>query len=692
MFISVFFLLACSWPLLEEGILAQIMNLCFKNYILKKLEAVPLNTQTINMLEYKKIKEILGGYAVNAVTKQVIETLEPSTNLSIIRSWMVDTTEARLILEKSASVPVANLNGLENILDIMKKGLNLSPDQLTLVYGLLDNVSRMRRYMKDKEFLAPAVSSYAYSMFDLPDVKDEIYRCIRNGRVDDHASKSLLKTRKKIAVIEERIKSKLDNILKSAAYRDMMQEQIISMRDGRYVIPVKSKFKRNIDGQILDSSSSGATVYMEPNDIRKLQTEISMLRAEEEIEISKVLSILTGMVAGYERELGINIEGMAHYDFIFAKGKYSRYLDATDVELNADNKIKIVNGRHPLLGEKCVPLNFTLGETYQALVITGPNTGGKTVAIKTVGLLTMMVQSGLHVPVGEGSEFAVFREIFADIGDGQSIEQSLSTFSSHITNIISIMKQVGPQDLVILDELGAGTDPAEGMGLAVAILEKLYSQGSMILATTHYSEIKEFANVTKGFENGSMEFDLETLQPLYRLIIGKAGKSQALSIALKLGMVPEVINRAKEVTYSDEVYPHVDKRNSIPLSTANSEMLQNSREKAQSKIKKPQEKRIPVQNEQESTYKIGDRVYVTSLKTVGIICELENTQGEYGVLAGETKHHIHKKRLILHIRSEMLYPENYEMDIVFETKENRKKDKLMNKRHIDGMTIERENI
>ncbi|MFD1359473.1 endonuclease MutS2 [Fictibacillus halophilus] len=649
-----------------------------------------MNTQTINMLEYKKIKEILGGYAVNAITRRVIETLEPSTNLSIIQSWMVDTTEARLILEKSASVPIANLNGLEHILEIPKKGLNLSPEQLTLVYGLLDNVSRMQRYMKDKQFLAPAVSSYAYSMFDLPEVKDEIYRCIRNGRVDDHASKSLLKTRKKIAVIEERIKSKLDNILKSAAYRDMMQEQIISMRDGRYVIPVKSKFKRNIDGQILDSSSSGATVYMEPNDIRKLQTEISMLRAEEEIEISKVLSILTGMVAGYERELGINIEGMAHYDFIFAKAKYSRSLDATNVELNADNKIKIVNGRHPLLGEKCVPLHFSLGETYQALVITGPNTGGKTVAIKTVGLLTMMVQSGLHVPVGEGSEFAVFREIFADIGDGQSIEQSLSTFSSHITNIISIMKQAGPQDLVILDELGAGTDPAEGMGLAVAILEKLYSQGSMILATTHYSEIKEFANVTKGFENGSMEFDLETLQPLYRLIIGKAGKSQALSIALKLGMENEVINRAKEVSYSDEVYPHVDK-NSIPLSTANNEMLQISREKAQSTVKKPQEKRIPVQKEQEATYKIGDRVYVTSLKTAGIICELENTQGEYGVIAGETKHHIHKKRLILHIRSEMLYPEDYDMDIVFETKENRKKDKMMNKRHIDGMTIEREN-
>lgn len=668
------------------------MNTCYnKFYPIKNLEVIPLNSQTINMLEYKKIREILGDFAMNDVTKQVIKNLEPSANLSIIQSWMMDTTEARLILEKSASVPVANLNGLENILDITKKGLNLSPDQLTLVHGLLDNVSRMQSYMKDKEFLAPSVSSYAYSMFDLPDVKEEIYRCIRNGRVDDHASKALLKTRKKIAVIEERIKSKLDNLLKSAAYRDMMQDQIISMRDGRYVIPVKSKFKRNIDGQILDRSSSGATVYMEPNDIRKLQTEISMLKAEEEIEISKVLSMLTGLIAGYERELGINIEGMVHYDFIFAKAKYSRSLDATKVEINADNRIKIVNGRHPLLGERCVPLNFTLGETYQALIITGPNTGGKTVAIKTVGLLSMMVQSGLHVPVGEGSEFSVFREIFADIGDGQSIEQSLSTFSSHITNIISILKEAGPQDLIILDELGAGTDPAEGMGLAVAILEKLYSQGSMILATTHYSEIKEFANVTKGFENGSMEFDLETLQPLYRLIIGKAGKSQALSIALKLGMGSEVINRAKEITYNVEAYPHVDKPHSISLSTARNEMLQETREKAQSTIKRQNEKRFPFQNKQDETYQIGDRVYVTSFKTAGIICDLENKQGEYGVLIGETKHLIYKKRLTLHIRSEMLYPDNYDMDIVFETKENRKKDKLMNKRHIDGMTIEREN-
>lgn len=510
------------------------------------------------MLEYNKIKEQLASFALNKATKEQIEKLQPSSNLSVIQSWMLDTTEAKRILEKSASVPIANLNGLEQVLEIPKKGLNLSPEQLTLIFGLLENVSRMQRFMRDKTSVGPGVSSYAYSMFDLSDLKEEIYRCIRNGGVDDHASKTLLKVRKKITVVEERIKSKLDNMMKSSVYRDMLQDQIVSMRDGRYVIPVKSKYKRNIDGQVLDSSSSGATVYIEPHDIRKLQTEINMLRAEEEIEISMILGVLTGMVASYERELHITIEAMIHYDFIFAKAKYSRVLDAKSVALNQENRINIINGKHPLIGEKCVPLHFNLGINYQSLIVTGPNTGGKTVAIKTVGLLTLMVQTGLHVPVEEGSEFAVFRDVFVDIGDGQSIEQSLSTFSSHMTTIISILKDAGPQDLVILDELGAGTDPSEGMGLAVAILERLYSKGSMILATTHYSELKEFASVTPGFENGSMDFNLETLQPTYSLIIGKAGKSQAFSIAKKLGMDDEIIHRAQLIS-GKESYPHVIK-------------------------------------------------------------------------------------------------------------------------------------
>jgi DNA mismatch repair protein MutS2 len=649
-----------------------------------------LNTKTINMLEYNKIKETLSTYAINGMTKDKILNREPSSKLSIIENWLMETTEASRILEKSASVPIANLNGLEQVLEIPKKGQNLTPDQLTLILGLLENVSRLQRFMNDKEFLAPAISSYAYSMFDLKDLREEIYRCIRNGQVDDHASKALAKVRKKMAVVEERIKSKLESILRSSAYRDMIQDQIISMRDGRYVIPIKSKFKRNIEGQILDSSSSGSTVYIEPNEIRKLQTEMGIYQAEEEIEISQVLSQLTGMAAAYDREISISIDAMAHYDFIFAKAKYSRAMNARPVAINNESRIKIINGRHPLLGDQGVPLQFALGEDYQALVITGPNTGGKTVAIKTVGLLTLMVQSGLHVPVEDGSEFAVFREIFADIGDGQSIEQSLSTFSSHMTNIISILKQAGPEDLVILDELGAGTDPAEGMGLAVSILERLYSKGAMILATTHYSEIKEFASVTTGFENGSMEFDLETLNPTYRLMIGKAGKSQAFAIALKLGMETDVINRAQAITYKENVAGRQGE-STIHFSEHEQIEMLNARRAAQAKVKKPQIKPKETEHVTEKDFQIGDRVFVTSLNTAGIINTLENKQGEYSVMVKNQKLNIHKKRLKLHIESKMLYPENYDMDIVFETKENRKKDKLMSKRHVDGLSIEREN-
>lgn len=687
MFISVFFYWHVSWPLLRGGDKKRYFSTCFM--LLKILEVDPLNTQTMNMLEYNKIKEQLASFALNRATKEQIEKLQPSSNLSVIQSWMLDTTEAKRILEKSASVPIANLNGLEQVLEIPKKGLNLSPEQLTLIFGLLENVSRMQRFMRDKTSVGPSVSSYAYSMFDLSDLKEEIYRCIRNGGVDDHASKALLKVRKKIIVVEERIKSKLDNMMKSSAYRDMLQDQIVSMRDGRYVIPVKSKYKRNIDGQVLDSSSSGATVFIEPHDIRKFQTEISMLRAEEEIEISMILGVLTGMVAGYERELHITIEAMIHYDFIFAKAKYSRTLDANGVKLNQENVISIINGKHPLIGEKCVPLHFNLGKSYQSLVITGPNTGGKTVAIKTVGLLTLMVQTGLHVPVDEDSEFSIFRDVFVDIGDGQSIEQSLSTFSSHMTTIISILKDAGPQDLVILDELGAGTDPSEGMGLAVAILERLYSKGSMILATTHYSEIKEFAAVTPGFENGSMEFNLETLQPTYSLIIGKAGKSQAFSIAKKLGMDDEIIHRAQQVTQNNS-YPHVDKDRDVKFSTAQYGELASLREKAKANVKK---QHVNIQKNTvhpENVFHIGDRVFVSSLKAAGIVYKLENDHGELGVLVGENKHIIHKKRLKLHIESKMLYPDNYDMDIVFESKENRKKDNAMKKRHVEGLSIDRE--
>ena len=266
----------------------------------------------------------------------------------------------------------------------------------------------------------------------------------------------------------------------------------------------------------------------------------------------RILCCLTSELEAYSREISINIETMALYDFLIAKGKYSRYIEGNMAEINTDNFIRIVEGRHPLLGKEAVPLNLTIGDDYRSLVITGPNTGGKTVVLKTVGLLTIMVQCGLHVPVKEGSSFAIFADILADIGDGQSIEQSLSTFSSHIKNIINILNCADKHSLVILDELGAGTDPGEGMGIAVAVLEELYSKGVVMLATTHYSEIKEFAAQTPGFKNGCMEFDINTLKPLYRLVVGKAGESNAFLIALRLGMKKELIEKAHRITYKEE--------------------------------------------------------------------------------------------------------------------------------------------
>ncbi|MGC4378852.1 endonuclease MutS2 [Fictibacillus sp. Mic-4] len=644
-----------------------------------------MNEHTLKMLEFDKVIEHLKSFAQNEMTKQKIEKLVPHTDLSVIETWLNETSEAKAIIEKSSSVPIANLNGMEHVLKLAEKGISLSPEQLSFIFDLLENVERLQRFMKDKAFLAPNVSSYAYSMFPLPEVKEEIHKCIRNGQVDDNASKSLSKIRKKAGIVEERIKSKLESILKSSSYRNMMQEPLISMRDGRYVIPVKNEYKRNIDGHILDRSSSGATVYMEPQEVRKLQTELNMLKAEEKIEVEKILSGLTAMVATYHRELTITMEAMVHYDFIFAKGKYSRAIHANPVTLNHQHKIEIRAGKHPLLVEKAVPLDFSLGKDYQALIITGPNTGGKTVAIKTVGLLALMVQSGLHVPASKGSEFNVFSSVLVDIGDLQSIEQSLSTFSAHMTNVISIIDEAGPNTLVIMDELGAGTDPAEGMGLAISILEELYRSGAIILATTHYSEMKEFAKNTPGFENGSMEFDVETLRPTYRLIIGKAGQSQAFSIALKLGMESKIIERAHEITYKEvKGYPTETPRQ-LPIRTGN---LQQVREDA---IKKaaPVRKKKPQKKQDETSFAIGDRVYVPSLKTGGIICEPENQKGELGVLIKGKKLIVHKKRLKLQIESKELYPDNYDMSIVFETKENRKKAKLMNKRHVEGLTIDR---
>ena len=649
------------------------------------MEEMKLNTKTIELLEYDKIKEILKSYALSDLAKDEIDNLEPSVDINLIKKYMEETSEARAIVNITSSIPLHSLGGIKSVKQKIEKGMVLLPEDLEVISGLLKEVERLKRFMLDKEQVAPNISLYVLSIFPLEDLREEIDRCIFRGRVDDKATSNLGKIRKRIGILEDRIKSKLESVLKNEKYKNYIQDTLVSQRGGRYVIPVKSEYKKSIDGSIHDKSSSGSTVFIEPAEVKKAQDELNLCRIEEEKEVYKVLATLTNMVESYKRELNINIETMCYYDFIFAKGKYSKSIEGSKVKINNENYINIKKGRHPLIGKDAVPLDFTIGDSYKGLVITGPNTGGKTVALKTVGLLTMMAQSGLHVPVEEGSEFSIFANVLVDIGDGQSIEQNLSTFSSHIKNIISILECADPYTLVIMDELGSGTDPGEGMGIAVAVLEELYRKGSVILATTHYSEIKDFAKEHEGFINGCMEFDINTLKPLYRLKIGKSGESNAFLISLRLGMNKSLIERAHKVTYKEEK-TYLEYQYDEKIMSYNKE-VENHNSQLE-KIKEAKE-RIKVSEKQKnkSKFNIGDNVFISFMNRTGIICELENSKGEYTVLVMKKKIKINKKRLSIYVGKDELYPEDYDLDIVLNSKENRKKDKLMNKKHVEGMEI-----
>ncbi len=646
-----------------------------------------MNNKAIELLEYNKIKEVLKGYALSDMAKERIERLEPYVDINIIRKNMIETTEARAIVDINSSVPIHSLTGIKAVRDKIEKGMILSPEDLDMISELLKEVKRLKRFMLDKEQVAPTISLYALSTSELGELREEIEKSIVRGRVDDRATSKLYKIRKRIIILEDKIKNKLDSVLRNEKYKGYLQDSLVSQRNGRYVIPIKSEYRKDMDGNIHDRSQSGSTVFVEPAEVKKIQDELDFEKFEEEKEVYKILSNLTNLVCDNIKEIKINIEVMSNYDYIFAKGKYSKAIEGREVDFNNRNYINIKDAKHPLLGKDAVPLNFVVGEDYKGVIITGPNTGGKTVALKTVGLLTLMAQTGLHIPVAKGSEVGVFAEVLVDIGDGQSIEQNLSTFSSHIKNIISILNCADEYSLVILDEVGSGTDPSEGMGIAVAILEELYKKGSVICATTHYSEIKDFAQNHIGFINGSMEFDINTLKPLYKLNIGKAGESNAFLIALRLGMDKDIIERAHAVTYKEEkIYLEYKEQNENVIKKEKDLVIHQEKvEKLKSAEKREKLNEI---KDTKLSFNIGDCVYISFMNRTGIICEGENSKGEYGVMVMKKKIKINKKRLSIYIDKEELYPEEYDLDIVFKSKDYRKKDKLMNKKHVKGLLID----
>ncbi|MEC0255906.1 endonuclease MutS2 [Paenibacillus lautus] len=646
----------------------------------------------LNKLEYEKIRTELERFAVSYLGVEHIRKMAPLTQMKAIRNKLNETEEAKTLLQTGASVPIPSLEGIEMILDLLGTGYVLSERDFGNMVQYLRSCRQLIQYMNAKDGIAPLISSYASSMHELRPLLSEIERSIHGGRVVDSASKDLAKIRKKIIVTEERIKRKLDSLM--SRYKGILQENVISKRGGRYVLPIKKEHRKSVNGSILDESASGQTVFIEPSDMQALQMELTLLHAEEVREETKVLSDLTALAELYQFELRTNADIVGIYDYIIARGKYAISIGGRNVSLNQDGFIHLKSAVHPLIGSSMIPLDFTIGKQYKTLIITGPNTGGKTSALKTVGLITVMVQSGLLVPVAEGSHCAIFDEVSVDIGDGQSLEHALSTFSAHIRNIRDILQTAGRSTLVLLDEMASGTDPGEGVGLSIAILEELSQRQATVVVTTHFTEIKNFAERTAGFENARMEFDADTLEPLYRLRIGEAGHSYAFVIAAKLGIPESIIARSREITEAGTA------RGDTPLRYDAGSESEEWTEAAspvdqvtlpsdeQDKLKNVKDHEDEHEASPSSFYQLGDRVYVPYLKRSGTVYETVDGRGNIGVMIQKDRLKINHKRLKPYIAAKDLYPEDYDLDIVFESKENRKKRKLMNRKHIEGLQIE----
>ncbi len=634
---------------------------------------------TYKTLEFDTILNEVSCFALSENAKNKILQLKPFLNERECKNRMNDTTEAKLIIESIGNPPLAVMTGLNEIFTLAEKGSMLTPAQLSCVAVFVHTCNRMAAFLKKAEQLDISLAYYGMSFLNLTELQSEIETAIRNDKVESTASKVLQDIRRKIENMNYSIKAKLEEALRNK--KAYLSDSNIVVRNGRYALPVKKEYKNQISGAVIDTSNTGGTIFIEPSSVAKAQAELGLLQIEEENEVRRILYALTALVDENLQALNKNMGYMDTLDFAFAKAKYSCEIRASEVPINTDRVIKIVKGRHPLLNrDECVPLTLSLGEDYTGIVITGPNTGGKTVALKTVGLLSLMAQCGLHVPAEEGSTFSMHANILCDIGDGQSIKESLSTFSAHITNIVSILKEVSHESLILLDELGSGTDPAEGMGIAVAILDELRKTKCLFLATTHYPEIKEYAKNTASLTNARMKFDKENLKPLYKLEVGEAGESCALSIAERLGLPSNILARAKKEAYYEEKSSIAPDRFSVTSADENEEVV----EKKASKIIK--EKPFKV-NELNSLYSIGDSVNVLSDGSIGIVYKPPNEKGELVIQVKGKKYMINHTRVKLKTKAEELYPPDYDFDIIFDTVENRKARHKMKKGHNPNLII-----
>lgn len=520
-----------------------------------------MNEKALKTLEYYKIIDMLEAFATSSIGKNKCRQLRPLDNLTEIETMQQETADALSRIYQKGSLSFSGVKDVRGSLKRLEVGSTLGIGELLAIRSLLENASRAKAYSRQETENEHTDS--LDNMFELIEplspLATEIGRCILSeDEISDDASTGLRQVRRSMKLTNDKIHTQLSSFV-SGNSRTYLQDAVVTMRNGRYCIPVKAEYKSQVPGMIHDQSSTGSTIFVEPMTIVRLNNEMRELEIQEQKEIEMILSNLSQLAAENLDAIFDDVKLLSELDFIFARAQLAKSQNATEPRFNRDRIIDIKKARHPLIDKhKVVPIDIRIGETFDLLIVTGPNTGGKTVSLKTVGLLTLMGQSGLHIPAFDNSRLSVFREVYADIGDEQSIEQSLSTFSSHMTNVVRFMETADSDSLVLFDELGAGTDPTEGAALAIAILSTLHERGIRAMATTHYSELKVYALSTPGVENASCEFDVETLRPTYRLLIGVPGKSNAFAISQKLGLPLSIIERAKEqISQEDETFEDV---------------------------------------------------------------------------------------------------------------------------------------
>lgn len=624
-------------------------------------------------IEFDKIKEIWMALAVTDQAKERIKNVTFYLSESELRKQLRDTTDSRRLIEKLGTPPLQNVEEAKEILMIAEKGDCLTPYQLERVERVLAAVERMKRYLeKGKEDNNP-LAYYEENLDAVEELREEIGRQIRGGEVDDYASRELSQIRIRMAGCQEQMKQKAEQVMRSQ--KECMADLYCTTRNGRICVPVKKEYKFRISGTVVDKSASGSTLFMEPTAAARYYEELQQLTISEENEVYRILYTLTAMLGASAEAMRENIRVMEVLDFILSKGKLSIDLGAVEPSVNTERRIVLKDARHPLMDrERNVPLQFEIGDNIRGIVITGPNTGGKTVAIKTVMLGCMMAQCGLHVTCKE-ADICMNSAYLCDIGDGQNIAENLSTFSSHIKNVLEVLREVDRESLVIMDELGSGTDPAEGMGIAVAILEELRKSGALFLVTTHYPEVKEYADRTEGLINARMTFDRETLSPAYQMVIGEAGESCAFHIADRLGMPEEMLKVAIRAAYGEDAvagYAFGEKRECMEKNgtAEKTDVADKMTKRSTGKIVRI--KKANPREDLSTKYRLGDSVMVYPDKKIGIVCKPINEKGVLRVQLPDRKIWINHKRVKLHVAAEELYPEDYDFNILFETVANRK--------------------